>query len=549
MNVQTANLDMNAAFDALFAPWNRCDAPGMVVGIARHGDVLYRRAFGMASLETGVALAPATRMRIGSTSKHFTALLALLLAEDGLVDLDAPVRAYLPELAGSSGDPSIRQLLQHRGGVRCFLDLGFITHDMAPIPVGEALRVQARQVGRNFPPGETMLYSNGGYHIVSHALSRVAGMTFEDLLAQRIFAPLGMTATLCVPSDHMIVPGMATLHVPAGGSWRRGLLSSEDIRGEGGIVSTLDDMLRWAQHLYRRDCFGEPESWRALFELPVYKDGTQGRYALGIELGKYRGLATEHHAGGVIGGSCQLLRVPDHGISVIIIANGAPAADPTVLAEKCVDILLAEYLSDHPAAVDASPHLALLGDYISSETGMMYGLVEDGGALKGTFNGSRHPLPLTGLTDGRVVMRMTGLSDIIFNLPDAKLGSLPISFGMKTAVYRRLARGDIALSPEIYGHYWSADGDCALTIEQSGTDIRAEFNDYYGRSTLYLHSRALDFAAGTRAPADNGVIASLAFELHKGTVTGLRVSTARTRGLSFQRCQNRQTPVLGSSPA
>jgi hypothetical protein len=179
----------------------------------------------------------------------------------------------------------------------------------------------------------------------------------------------------------------------------------------------------------------------------------------------------------------------------------------------------------------------------------MYGLVEDGGALKGTFNGSRHPLSLTGLTDGRVVMRMTGLSDIIFNLPDAKPGSLPISFGMKTAVYRRLAGGDIALSPEIYGHYWSADGDCALTIEQSGTDIRAEFNDYYGRSTLYLHSRALDFAAGTRAPADNGVIASLAFELHKATVTGLRVSTARTRGLSFQRCQNRQTPVLGSSPA
>jgi D-aminopeptidase len=66
-----------ASLDALFAPWDRTDAPGLVVGVARGGQVLYRRGFGMASLEFDVAVTPATRMRIGSTSKHFTALLAL----------------------------------------------------------------------------------------------------------------------------------------------------------------------------------------------------------------------------------------------------------------------------------------------------------------------------------------------------------------------------------------------------------------------------------------------------------------------------------------
>ena len=79
--------------DALFAPWDRTDEPGLVVGVAKDGEVTYRRGFGMASLETALANTPKTRMRIGSISKHFTCLLALLLAEDGKLDLDQPIRA------------------------------------------------------------------------------------------------------------------------------------------------------------------------------------------------------------------------------------------------------------------------------------------------------------------------------------------------------------------------------------------------------------------------------------------------------------------------
>src|ERR1700679_3389539 len=114
--------------DALFGPGNRADEPGLVVGVVKDGATIYRRGFGMASLETSVANTPKTRMRIGSTSKHFTGLLALLLAEEDKLDLDAPIRPYLPELTGPGGDPSLRLLLQHRGGSRCFLDVSGIAH-------------------------------------------------------------------------------------------------------------------------------------------------------------------------------------------------------------------------------------------------------------------------------------------------------------------------------------------------------------------------------------------------------------------------------------
>jgi D-aminopeptidase len=398
------------------------------------------------------------------------------------------------------------------------------------------MRVQARQHGRNFTPGEAMIYSNGGYHVVSHALARAAGQPFERLLEQRLFKPLGMEATSSVPSDHVIVPGMATLHVPDGnGGWRRGLFPGEDIRGEGGIVSTLDDMMRWAEHLYQQDRFGRLESWRALFDRPVCADGTHGSYALGMTLGTYRGTQTEHHAGGVIGGSCQLLRIPEHCISIVIIANGALAADPTALAERCVDVLLCERLDDRPASIDASPYAAMIGDYVSTDTGMLYGLVERDGALMGTFNGSPHPLPLFDLGKGRVAMRMAGLSDIEFDLANATTNEMPITFGLRTDRYRRCTGQPPLLSPAICGRYWSADGACDLSIDRVGEDVCAQFSDAHGRSTLFLHPCASDFAIAARSRDGAGPIATFTFDFHEDKAAGLCVATMRTRHLKFER--------------
>lgn len=88
--------------DVLFQPWNRSDAPGLSVGVAYRGEVVYRRGFGLASIEHATINTPTKRMRIGSTSKQFCALCIMLLAEDGKLDLDRPVRSYLPELANAT---------------------------------------------------------------------------------------------------------------------------------------------------------------------------------------------------------------------------------------------------------------------------------------------------------------------------------------------------------------------------------------------------------------------------------------------------------------
>src|ERR1700712_1498519 len=106
-----------AALDDVFQAVNRSDAPGVVVGVALHGKPVYRKAFGLASIEHGVANTPWTRMRIGSTSKHFTCLAALLLVEDGKLDLDAGVRTWLPELPEMTEEPTLRQFMTHTSGL------------------------------------------------------------------------------------------------------------------------------------------------------------------------------------------------------------------------------------------------------------------------------------------------------------------------------------------------------------------------------------------------------------------------------------------------
>lgn len=523
--------------DALFAPWNRADAPGLVVGVSHEGRVIYRRGFGMASLETFAANGPRTRMRIGSTSKHFTGLLALLLAEDGKLDMDAPIRAYVPELTGPGGDPTVRQLLGHRGGSRCYLDIGFIGHGMALAAKGVGLAAQARQQGRNFGPGEAMIYNNGGYHLVSIAIERVGGAPFEDQLKTRLFDPVGMPDTASIPTDYEITPGVATMHLPLpGGGWRRGLFPSEEVRGEGAIVSTIDDMLRWTAHLRRRDRFGRPESWAQLTELPTYADGAKGAYALGLMIGQYRGLNIVHHAGGVIGGSCQMLTLPDEGLDVIIIANGAPAANPVRLAEQVVDIVLADKVGPEAPAVTAEAHKGLVGDWWSPETGMIYTFVEDPEKLLKLNVGMPYPLPLEPTADGAgLVSPASSIGELRFEPVE---GGLRASFGGRSAVYRKIDKADgdtAAFAAAATGTYESADADATAVLAQEGERLVLRMRDPWGQVEATLIPMGEDVAA--TQPVDPLSVAFWAITLVReaGRVTGLRLNTMRTRDLAFVR--------------
>jgi CubicO group peptidase (beta-lactamase class C family) len=522
--------------DALFAPWNRTDEPGLAVGVMQDGEVIYRRGFGMASLETAVAITPKTRMRIGSITKHFTCLLALLLAEEGKLDADAPVRAAIPELTGPGGEPTLRQLMQHRGGSRCYLDLSFIGHGMNVPPVGTALALQQRQQGRNFAPGAAMIYNNGGYHLTSIAIERAGGAPFEAQLKARLFDVVGMPDTVSLPSDHAITPGVAAMHTPSrDGTWRRGLFPSDEVRGEGAIVSTVDDMLRWTSHLRARDRFGSAATWAALTERPRYDDGSLGDYALGLLVGDYRGRRIVHHSGGVIGGTAQMLTFPDDGLDVVILANGARAAEVGRLSQQVADIVLAGRLGPETPTVPADAYKPLIGDYWSPESRMIYSLMDDGGVLKLGMGKSAVGVPLVAGADGGLFCPAGGIGEVRVT-PDGE--RLQIKFGGETLPYERLspADGDAeAFAAAAVGRYVSDDADTVATIAPDSERLMLSLSDGLGRVTAPLKALSPSVAYSRPPGAMSVFRTTLSLDLENGRATGFRLNTPRTRNLVFAR--------------
>lgn len=533
-----------AALDDLFQAYKRGDAPGMVVGVARHGRTLYRRGFGLASVELGVANTPSTRMRIGSTSKHFTSLAVLLLAEQGKLDPDASIRHYLPELPKLEAEPSLRQLMSHTGGYRCQLDLGFIADGMAIQAKGSALAAQLRQRAANFAPGEASLYCNGAYHLLSHVVARASGMPFEQFLRERIFLPLGMLDTASVASDFEIHRGMATLHLPLpDGGWRRGIFPSEELLGEGALVSTLDDMLRWLAHLRGPKTVGSEASWAQMTTPARLNNGTVIPYALGLMRHDYRGVEVIHHAGGVIGGASQMLTVPDHELDVIIMTNGA-MANPVALANQVVDALLGDELGAPAEKAATERFRPLLGArYRASGTGHVIGFDDVGGKLGLSFlNGPAMPL-----TDGGDALRI-GFQEIAagpLSLPVAQLSdlreapaSLQFSDAGNTAIFERLpaeAPSPAQAGAALVGNYHAADLGAYAEIRFDGDVLNLYVHGAHAVSVMQLEAFHLD-VFGMKSP-----IAALSLhgivnvERREGRVTGFVLDTLRTRHLQFDR--------------
>jgi CubicO group peptidase (beta-lactamase class C family) len=540
---------IESALDAIFQSVNRGDAPGLVVGVAQHDRVLYRRGFGLASVEHGVALTPRTRMRLASVTKHFTALAALLLAEDGRLQLDAPVTTLLPELSHLTVPPTFRQLMTHTGGLRCAQELLYLSAGLAFQPVGATLALQFAQHGENFAPGERQLYNNGGYTLLSLAIERASGLGFEDLLRTRLFEPLGMSDTLSVPSDLQIVPGIATFHLAqADGSWRRGLTPLIDNKGEGAIVTTVDDMLRWLAHLRSpHKTVGSAASWEQLTTTTTLRDGTATPYALGLNRHAYRGVEVLHHGGSLIGVGSQMVSVPAHGLDIIIMTNGA-LVNPVQMAWQVVDAVLAGHLNDDtPPPLARSERFAhLFGTRWHAPSGMVHGFGDVGGLLGLSFLESPHAPVLRERGESLgFTMDEVGFGPVSIRIADmaATAGGqppdqLPISDGARTEHFSRLPQTPpvtAEVGRALLGRYRVDELAAEAEVAFDGDQLMLRIVGARGVRAFEV-SALSDTVFSVRA-TDPGAPAFhvLTVEGRAGRLRGFRLSTMRARGLWFER--------------
>ncbi|NIN70712.1 MAG: serine hydrolase [Gemmatimonadetes bacterium] len=331
--------------DSVFSEYDRTDSPGCALGVIRDGELIYARGYGMANLDLGVAITPASVFRIGSTSKQFTAAAVVLAAQNGELSLDDDIRGYLPEMPDYGKTVTIRDLLHHTSGIRDYIRLMYLSglREDDWYTDDEVLVMLARQQATNFEPGSEYLYSNSGYFLISQIIERATGLTLREYAQQHIFRPLGMTHTHFHDDHKEIVANRASGYQPVRGGGFRISMTTLDMVGDGGVFTTVEDLLMWDRNFYEPRVGGDV-FLRTMLRRGVLTGGDTLSYALGLGHATYRGLPTVRHGGAWVGFRAQMIRFPEQRFSVICLCNLA-TANPTDLAERVADVYLADLLA------------------------------------------------------------------------------------------------------------------------------------------------------------------------------------------------------------
>ncbi|SHE44925.1 serine hydrolase domain-containing protein [Devosia limi] len=322
MNVGNAPLRLlTETLDGFLAPWNTGTSPGVLAAITAGDTRVYERAVGMADLAHSVPLGFDSVMRVASQSKQFTVLLALMLEADGKLSFEDDIRDYLPFLPDYGTKITLRHLASNTSGLRDILEMLIISGVPILSPSSRALSVQLAALSRdlNFPVGEDLVYSNTNFLLLSEILEIASGQSFNALLRERITGPLGMPSTRLMARDDVILPNLATHHRRHEGEWLKSTWGIA-IGGEGGMVSTGNDMQRWLAEL-RQPTLCDP-GLIARMEAPgATINSVDSPYGMGLVWsgdGLGRGVG---HGGWIAGSRSLSIRFPQADASLLILAN------------------------------------------------------------------------------------------------------------------------------------------------------------------------------------------------------------------------------------
>ena len=327
--------------DQLFAQWNKPDTPGCALAVIKDGQIVYKRGFGMASLELAVPITTASVFKVGSIAKQFTAMSIVLLAQQGRLSLDDDVRRYVPEVPDFGTPITLRHLIHHTSGLRDFLEMlemaGWRIDDV--ITEKDILAMVSRQRTLNHKPGDQHLYTNTGYVLLAIVVNRVAGKPLDQFAAANIFKPLGMTNTLFNDDHRRIIKGLVNAYLPKEGVGFIKWMAADDHMGSDNLFTTVEDLARWDQNFYDKAVGGNAVIDQMLTP-GILKDDPTFNYAYGLYVDQYRGLKIIHHAGSRLGYRAQLLRFPDQRFSVACLCNAR--ISPDTFARRVADIYLAD---------------------------------------------------------------------------------------------------------------------------------------------------------------------------------------------------------------
>ncbi|HKT88145.1 MAG TPA: serine hydrolase domain-containing protein [Candidatus Sulfotelmatobacter sp.] len=342
----------SAQIDSIFVPLKSSNAPGAAVLVVHDGQIVFRHGYGVTDLRTLHPITPETDFRLASFTKQFTAACIMLLVRDGKLRYNETLTDIFPEFPAYGRRITVRNLLNHTSGLPDYEDILTKQYPNTPddkipqIHDAGVLKLLEQQSSGKFPPGSKWEYSNSGYATLAMIVERVSGERFGQFLHDRIFAPLKMDHTLAYEKGKNEVPHRAYGHTKEKDGWRETDQSSTSaVLGDGGIYTSIDDLVKWDRALREHTLLTAAEMQPALTPVqPTSANATQPggkpvRYGFGWFLDPYMGHQRMYHDGETVGFLTTIQRFPDDKLTVIVLANRTDIS-PEALALKVADLYL-----------------------------------------------------------------------------------------------------------------------------------------------------------------------------------------------------------------
>ena len=368
--------------DAIFAPLVTPHSPGVAVLVTKGGKKIFERGYGLRDLHSAAKIDPRTTLRLASCTKQFTAMAIMLLVHDGKLRYDQKLTDVLPDFPSYGKSISIRNLLNHTGGLQDYETLmeqpenkGKWNEDHQ-IQDAEVLTLLEQTDHGMFAPGTQWYYSNSGYVVLGLVVAKVSGKLFPGFLRERIFAPLKMDNTVAYVKGKNEITNRTYGHTKEGDTWKQTDQSSTSATlGDGGVYSSLEDLAIWDEALRSNKLLSKEEMQPALIPVtlpttsvngdteprwPANSDRSEGTpvsYGFGWFLDPYRGHPRMWHYGETMGFHSYIVRFASNnsvadqaaggavvddrlaGVTIIVLCNRTDIS-PESLALQIVNLLL-----------------------------------------------------------------------------------------------------------------------------------------------------------------------------------------------------------------
>lgn len=316
--------------------------PGVAVAIIHAGEPLVFKGYGYANVEHKVPVKPETVFQSASIGKQFTAVAVMLQVEDGKLALDDSIRQYFPDAPESWQAVTLRQLLTHTSGIADYFE-AMGTNGTEPFDVRrdyppDELRRIFYELPFDFSPGTDWHYSNTGYALLGFLVRRVSGKFYGDVLAERVWKPLGMPHVRVISESEIVMNRAAGYQLIDGEvrnqEWYAPLVNTT---ADGALYLSLQDYLAWERGL-RKGAILEPSSWKEIYTPVALADGSHYAYGFGWMVGVSEGKPWYHHSGSSQGFHVYISRYLANDTTIVVLTN-LYEDDPARIVDGIAEII------------------------------------------------------------------------------------------------------------------------------------------------------------------------------------------------------------------